>query len=297
MDGLEVTALDQVQHPFRPALLEQLPNCSCVVENHCLGGVSCTAYAAAMLASRSSGGRKTPSGCSIRRMSRDVVGGLTLYQVSTVLRDYYDIPNTVYSGSNVVAPSFLARQIRAGRGAVVQGGTGAYIGTPYKVTDGDVNHAEMWSEVRGGTLDSPADVLIYDSCADHRRPDIDRGPTWIPWKLALKFASYLEPGGEGTGHLGGGRIYCMTGPDTEPHVTLLNGAKRAHPLPDRVRAHDPNDPRTAIHSNPGGQATVTRHVKNGTLLRLYQYRDGWGYNDDGTECVLLTNTTHVGGAT
>lgn len=299
-----MTRLDGVQHPHRPTFQEQLPDSNCKIVDaedvmHWLGAESCTAYAFGMFVDRATGGRQRPSGCSLRRMTRplDVTGGLTLNQIATPVRDRYGIAVSVFVGGNVVSPKYLARQLRAGRPFVVQGNTQAYLGTKYKVTDGDVNHAEMWAEVRGGSLDVPGEVLVYDPCADHRRSDIDQGPTWIPWSIALRFLAYLRPNGPGTARLGPGKVYCAMGPDTEPHVTLLSGATQARPFPDRVRAKDPNDPRTAIHSRPGGVSTVTRHVANGTLLRLYQYRDGWGYNDDGTECVLLRNTDHVGGST
>lgn len=303
MGRLAVTALDEVQHPHRPGFQEQLPDCNCRINGVCLGAESCTCYAAAVFVDRATGGSRTPSGCSIRKWTGDMSGGTTLNQVAIVIRNQYGIAVSVYTGSSVVSPAFLARQIRAGRPAIVQGGSGAFLGTPYKVTDKDVNHAECWPEVRGGSLDTPAEVLIYDSCADHRRPDIDQGPTWVPWSLALRFAAYLRPNGEGTARLGPGKIYCAIGPDTEPHVRLLPGARQAHPFPDRVRA---GLTRTPIHNAPKrGTATTTRYVPKGRLLRVYQYVEGeiykgdrtWAANDDGTEFVHFANITHEGGTT
>ncbi len=199
-----------------------------------------------------------------------------------------------------MTPQFLARQIRAGRPANVQGNADALVGTTWQSTAGAVNHNVYINEVRGGTLDEPAEALVFDPAADGRKRayHVDQAPSWWPWSLVKKFAAYLRPAGDGMLRLGPGKVYCAIGPDTEPHITLAKGATQAHPFPDRVRAADPNDPRTAIHSRPGGgEATVTRRVANGKLLRLYQYLNGYGGNDDGTEWVLLTNLHHVGGST
>lgn len=308
-----MTAIDAVQHPHRPRLLEQLPSCSCKITKdgttYCLGGVSCTAYAGAMFVDSTTGGRYQPSGCAIRRMTGDVVGGTMLTQVAKVIRDEWGIAVSVYTGTNVVTPAYLARQIRAGRRAIVQGNTQAYEGTKYNVTAGDVNHAETWIEVRGGTLDEPLEVLVYDSCADGRRAGIDQGPTWIAWTIAKRFAACLRPAGVGTARLGPGKVYCAIGPDTEPHVTLLgktathSAGRQAQPFPDRVRAALD---RTPVHNAPRrGKATTTRYIPKGRLVRFYQYVEGesykgdatWGANDDGTEFIHFANVTHEGGGT
>lgn len=305
-----MTRLDEVQHPYRPTIQHQLPDSVCKIVDdedilHFLGADSCTAYSGAHYVDRMTEGRQKPSGCAIRKGTRplDTTGGLTLPQVAKVIRDHYGIAVSEFVGANVVTPQYLARQLRAGRPAIVQGNTAAYLATPYKVTAGDVNHAEFWNEVRGGTLDEPAEVLVFDSCADHRHSDIDQGPTWIPWPIGKRFLAYLRPGGPGTARLGPGKVYCGIGPDTEPHVKLLNGGRQARPFPDRVRAALAKTP---IHSKPKrGKATTTRYVAKGTLLRFFQYVEGdewkgdrtWGANDDGTEFVHLANVTHEGGDT
>jgi hypothetical protein len=309
-----VTALDGIQHPPRPAYHGQGPDSNCIITvngvAHLLGWESCSAYSMATKIARATSGRSTPSGCSVRRMTTplDYIGGLTLTQVAKVARDQYGIAVSVYVGSQVVSPAFVARQLRAGRPVVMQGNAAAMVGTTWQSTAGDVNHAVFINEVRGGTLDEPAEALVYDPAADGRKRSyhVDQGPSWWPWSLVKKFASYLRPAGDGAPRLGPGKVYCGIGPDTEPHVSLLKGATQAHPFPDRVRAADPNNAVTSIHNKPGGgQATVIRRVKNGTLLRLYQYIEGeiyrgdrtWGVNDDGTEFVHFKNITHEMGPT
>jgi hypothetical protein len=299
MAGLEMTALDGVQHPYRPQFQQQGPDSNCrILANgvmHNLGWDSCTAYSMAMMIDRLTAGRRRPSGCAVRRDTNplDTSGGLTLNQVAAVARNDYGLAISVYVGSGVVSPQYLARQIRAGRPAVVQGNAAAMLGTRFRSTDGDVNHAVYVNEVRGGTLDEPSEALVYDPAADARRAGIDQGPSWWPWSMVKKFASYLRPAGEGMPRLGPGKVYCAIGPDTEPHVSLITGAKQAHPFPDRVRAASAP---TVIHRHPSS-GNILRSVPKGTLLRLYQYSGGWGGNDDGTEWVFLANTSHVGGAT
>lgn len=301
MAGLDVTRLDAEQYPPRPTFQQQGPDSNCMIDGRALGWSSCTAYAMAMAIDSVTGGTRRPSGCAVRRMTDplDISGGLTLTQVAKVARDRYGLAFSVYVGSNVVPTSYLARQVRAGRPAVIQGNAAAMVGTKYQSTAGDVNHAAALVAVRGGSLDHPGEGLVYDPAADGRDRSyhVDQGPTWWDWDIVLRFIAYLRPNGPGALRLGYGRAYCAIGPDTVPRVTLVEGGRRARPFPDRVRAKDPNDPRTAIHSRPGGAATVTRYVPNGTLLRFYQYAGKWGVNDDGTEWVLLSNTSHVGGST
>lgn len=298
-----MTRLDAAQVFNRPRFQQQGPdtNCKIIVGGHTylLGWDSCTAYSAAMGEDGTTGGIRQPSGCAVRRQTGDVSGGLTLRQVADALMSMYGTFVDTYTGANVLTPARVAQYVRAGRRVIVQGGAGAMVGTSYQSTAGDVNHAVVINEVRGGTVSEPDEALVYDPAADGRKRayHVDQGPTWWPWSMVKKFMAWLRPAGPGTPRLGGGMAYAGVFPDTEPHVSLVKGATKAHPFPDRVRAADPNDPTTAIHSRPGGTETVTRHVKNGVLLRLYQYRAGWGFNDDGTECVLLSNTSHVGGST
>lgn len=294
-----MTRLDAEQYPPFPDYQQQGPDANCMILGHALGWSSCTAYSMAMGIDSATNGKSGPSGCSVRRMTDplDITDGLTLRQVAKVANDHYGVTFSVFTGAFVVPPSYLARQVRAGRPAVIQGNAAAMVGTKYQSTAGDVNHAAALIAVRGGSLDRPAEGLIYDPAADGRKRSyhIDQGPTWWPWDMVLKFMAYLRPDGPAPSpRLGPGKVYCAIGPDTVPRVTLVAGARKASPFPDRVRARQTS---TAIHSRPGGSGTVTRRVPKGTLLRLYQYAGKWGYNDDGTECVLLRNTTHVGGAT
>ncbi len=298
-----MTRLDEAQTFYRPTYQHQGPdtNCTVTVNGHTylLGWDSCTCYAGAMGEDGTTGGQYVPTGCLVRKRTGDVSGGTTLRQVADALMSLHGTYVATYTGSNVLSPGRVAQYLRAGQRVIVQGGAGAMVGTPYQSTAGEVNHAVLINEVRGGTSTNPSEALVYDPAADGRKRSyhVDQGPSWWPWPLVEKFAAYLRPAGDGTARLGPGKVYAGVFPDTEPHVTLVKGATKAHPFPDRVRAADPNDPTTAIHSSRGGVSTVSRHVPNGTLLRLYQYSGPWGGNDDGTEWVLLSNTSHVGGAT
>lgn len=294
-----MTAIDKPQTLPRPKFQQQGPDANCMIAGHALGWDSCTAYSMAMAIDSATDGRYTPSGCAVRRMTDplDVTGGLMLSQVAKVARNEYGLAFSVYVGSQVVKPEYVAHQARAGRPIILQGNAAAMVGTNRQSTAGDVNHAVTLIGVRGGTLDHPEEGLVYDPAADGRKRSyhVDQGPSWWPWALVLKFCAYLRPGGPAPApRLGYGKIYCAIGPDTTPRAHLVDGARQAHPFPDRVRA---KLSATAVHSKPGGTATVTRRVPQGTLLWLYQYAGQWGYNDDGTECVLLRNVTHLGGAT
>jgi hypothetical protein len=202
-----------------------------------------------------------------------------------------------YTGANVLTPQRVARNARAGRRQVIQINADAMIGTPHQSTAGAVNHAVMINEVAGGTLDEPAQALVYDPAADGRKRayHVDQGPSWWPWSLVKKACANLRPSGDAGPRLGPGKVYVGVFPDSEPHIRLLAGAKRSTPFPDRTRAADPNDPVTSVHRTSDGKVIYT--VPNGNLIVLYQYLSGKGYNDDGTEWVLLSNLKHVGGTT
>lgn len=300
-----MTRLTAVQHPIHPDFQQQGPACNCQIDGKCLGWYSCSAYGMAHLIDRVTMHLKQPSGCAVRRLTGDTVGGLTLPQVAYVAEHHFGIPMDVYVGANIVPASFVARQIRAGRPCVAQGDAIAFVGTEAQSTGGAVAHLVMFNEVRGGTLDEPGEVLMYDSAADGERHGwgvADQSPTWISWKLAKKFMASLRPNGPGTPMVGSKGCYVGFGPDTEPHVRLRAGARRARPFPDRARAKIDG---VRVHSSPSSSSKTLYRLEEGELIRGYQVAIGtsfqgsleWLGNDDGTEWVHSKRLDHYGGLT
>lgn len=285
---------------YRPAFQPQLPDSRCNIGGLWLGAESCTSYAMAMLIDRSTLGAKHPSGCAVREATGDRVGGTTLPQNATAAKGW-GVSVSVYTGSNVVKPAYAARRIRAGAGAVLQGNTGALIHTSFRSTQGPVNHAIYVNEVRGGTLDEPAEALVYDPCADgrDRTYHVDQGPSWWPWWLVKSFAAALEPNGDGTIPLGSGKFYIGFGPDTDLMVRLHSGARKASPLPDRTRARRDG---TVVHSRPGTTGYRVGTLDQGELFVGYQYWQAsngswWVGNQTNDRWVLRSRLSHVGGTT
>lgn len=288
---------------FRPTFQQQGPDSNCVISGHYLGWESCTAYAMAMTISRAKLLGTAASGCQVRRYTGDTSGGLTLPQVAAVARDKFGVSIETHVGSNVCTPQYAARQVRAGHPMVLQGNAQAMLGTSRQSTAGAVNHAVMVNEVRGGTLDVPAEALVYDPAADGRNRvyHVDQGPSWWPWSLVLKFAQLLRPWGDSDPRmLGTGKFYAAFGPDTEPHVILHSGAKRSTPFPDRARAKADG---TVIHSRPGTSGYRIGTLDEGDLFVAFQYwvsptnGNRWLGDQDNRQWVLASRMSHVGGVT
>lgn len=297
---------DATQTFNRPRFQQQGPDTNCKVtvgdRTYYLGWDSCTMYAGAMAVDGTTGGVKRPSGCALRRASGDTSGGTTLRQMADAVMELTGIHVDTYTGANVLSPQRVARNARAGRRQVIQINADAMIGTRFQSTAGAVNHAVMLNEVRGGTLDEPAEALIYDPAADGRVRSyhVDQGPSWWPWSLVKKACANLRPSGPGGSRLGPGKVYVAVFPDSEPHVTLRAKARKSSPFPDRTRA---NKPKVGVYAYPGGPHRYS--VARGTLLVGYQYVDAssaWGStrwlgNDDNTEWVPVGALAHVGGET
>jgi hypothetical protein len=299
-----MTDLRAVQHPIHPEFQQQGPDSNCIIDGHYLGWDSCTAYAQAMAVDGISAHTRQPSGCSIRRGTGDVTGGLTLNQVAFVVGERYGIQMDVRVGNNVVSPAYVARRVREGRRALLQGDAIAFKGTKWQSTPGAVAHCIELNEVRGGTLDVPGEGLIYDPAADgdrHGWGTADQGPSWIPWKVIAKFMASLRPTPGGP-MIGPNWCYVAFGPDTEPHVKLRAGARKAKPFPDRARAKVDG---TKVHSAPTIGSSVLYRLDEGELVRGYQvaigdlFRDSreWLGNDDGTQWVHVKRLDHYAGAT
>ncbi len=286
----------------RPRYQGEGPSESCIINGHLLGWTNCTPASFAMAVEAATNLQKHSDPCTIRRATGDTSGGTTLRQCADAVNKLYGIYVATYTGANVLTPQRVAREVRAGRRCVVQGNTSALIGKPQQSTQGGVNHAVMVNEVRGGTLDEPAEALVYDPAADGRQRayHVDQGPTWWPWSLVKTFCAHLRPTGETGARLGPGKVYTGVFPDSEPHVRLIAGAHKADPFPDRVRANR----NIGIYRLPLPSSTRLYGVSKGRLLVVYQYATGtlswgstlWGGNDDGTEWVPMGAVDYDGGA-
>lgn len=281
--------------PARPQVLHQHGDGPCVIGGRDYSWLNCTPTSFAMAINKASLNTKRPTGCDIRRLTGDTVGGTTLSQCAYVARTHYGVTFEVHSGSNLATPAYAAKQLKAGRGFVLQGNAGALLGTKFRSTNGPVNHAAYGNDGRGWDGDIPAEVLMFDPAANHRRPNIADSPDWWPWALVLKFAAALEPNGDGTARLGPGRWYCAIGPDTEPHYHPKWGGTKSKPFPDRVRAKTAG---VEVHSIPSKTAdTKLRELAKGEVWTAYQYAGVWLGDHDGMEWVLRSEMAHVGGGT
>jgi len=312
----------------RPVFQHQGPATNCVIEGEALGWASCTAYSMAMGIDSATGGAVRPSGCKIRKLTGDKEKGLMLSQVAEVALEHYDIRVSVKTGATAISTASLIKQVRSGRGFVLQGNTSAL---PKKLQAGGpkpANHAVWVNEVRGDG-NAPDEALVYDPAADGRREGIDKGPTWWAWDDLLAFAAALELDKHGR-KLGPGRIYAgfipapleeevarhradngetlRATPKPAPEVTLRFHAVKTKPFPDRVRIDPPvAGKRVNIRSRPDRiePRDVVDRARKGTLFVAFQKTKGatlegqsiWYGNRRGTEWVHESGLRHVGGKT
>lgn len=275
-----------------------------MINGKALGWLSCTAYAMAMAIDKASLGTKQPSGCAIRRITGDTVGGTMLRQVGDAAHSL-GVHVDVFVGSGVADPEYVWDQFKKGRGAVLQGNASAMLNTRFRSTNGPVNHAVYVNEVKGSGASREA--LVYDPAADDRKKGIDDGPSWWPWSLVLKFAASLEPFLTATNNdhrkLGPGRMYVGIMPDTEPHVHKAFGGVKTSPFPDRTRALEDG---TRVHSAPkSSDATVIGHLEKDELFTAFQVAIGdeykgsvrWYGDHDGKRWVHAKRLSHTGGTT
>jgi hypothetical protein len=299
--------------PARPQrMVNEGPAESCIIAGKKLGWTNCTPAGTAMGLNKATLGRIDIDDCDIRRLTGDTSGGTTLSQMAPVCSKL-GVSLEVHAGGNVCSPPYLARQLRAGRGADVQGNAGALLGTRFRSTAGWVNHNVYANEVRGGTLDNPAEVLVYDPAADGRKAGwgtASKGPQWWPWSLLLKFIASLIPasktgGSKGSGALlGPGKVYCGIFPDTEPHVHSKFGGQRTNPFPDDVVGKSgTSDALRFIRSGPGLQYPHIGTLAVGAHFVGFQFVStgpvgpaGDYYGDhDGTHWVLTDGVVGRGG--
>lgn len=286
---------------FRPHWQPQGPDSRCIYHGQQLGWENCTPTSSAMLVERATLGKQRPTGCAVRQGVEpdDYIGGTTINQCAQSLSAHWGVHLETHVGSGVVRTSYAARQIRAGRPALIQGNAAAMLDSDFQSTAGAVNHCVFVNEVQGGTLDEPASALVYDPAADGHKPGYDQGPSWWPWWMVKRFGAALQPNYPASkAVLGSGWFYCAFGPDTEPHVILRPGAVKSKPFPDRTRAKYTG---VVIHSSPSGPATGK--LAEGQLFTAYQYfthpttKRVWLGDQDNRQWVLAMRLNHVGGTT
>jgi len=292
--------------PARPHWQPQGPANRCVIDGHALGWSNCTPTATAMAVEKAWLSAIRPSGCEVRESitPRDVSGGTTLTQCKP-FADAHGAPMSVYVGSKVVSPFYLAVQLQAGRGVVLQGNTGPLIATRFRSTGSGVNHAVYVNEVRGGKVGEPSEALVYDPAADGHRAGwgtAAQGPQWWPWNVAVAFARALHPYGEsdprtlkGMGITG---VYSGVMPDTEPHAHLKYGAAKTSPFPDRVRV---NVASAWTHSTPDVRVAsrISPKLQRDDLFVAYQRvtKAGllWLGSHDGNRWIRGDRVRNIGG--
>ena len=314
----------------RPKFQKQGPRTNCVLKKRQLGFKSCTAYAMAMGIDAFTGDGDPPSGCAVRKRTKDFDEGLNLSQVAEVAQRHYGVRVTVRTGGNTISPASAATQCRKGRGFVLQGNTAALTGR-LRVTKRGANHAVWVNEVRGeGPDGAPLEALVYDPMADGQRGR-PKGQQFWPWPTVLAFAAGLtfEHTNRKTKKvtltkLGPGRFYAgfVPRPRVEPdtgkrvavktvaEVVLFKNAKRTTPFPDRTRANPPMGRRVNIRSRPDRivPGDIVDRVPNGALFIAYQViEDGkrppgsksgtWYGNRTGTEWIHESGLRRIGGST
>lgn len=292
--------------PSRPKYQQQGPATRCIIQGHAMGWLNCTPTSFAMGMDKSTLNIKVVSGCSIRESTGDLAGGTTIPQCAAVV-EARGVNVTTYVGSNVASPTFIATQLQAGRGVVLQGNTSALINTPFQSTGTGINHAIWVNEVRGGSLGNPLEAYVYDPAADGRVAGwgtADQGPSWWPWLKVKAFAAQLKPWGDRDYRiLGAGKMYACVFPDTEPHAHYrYGGYKPPRHQPDRTRVIADG---TRIHSAPSATSTTIRRIDSGELWEGWQYASGslfresrlWIGNHAGNAWIHSKRLSYVGGDT
>lgn len=277
-----------------------------------LGWTSCTSFGIAMLLDVVFFGQRIPKGCTIRTYTGDTVGGTTLPQNARVAKDHYGVTLEVHVGSNVIRPTALAKQVRAGRPASIQIGTRPLLSHPgYRSTRGPINHDVDILKVRGGTAEVPREAYWYDPAADGRTAGwgkASKGPKWIPWSLALQCMAALQPWGEDDSRtVGIGKVYVALTPP--PRVTFRYGGTPTVPFPDSQHVKSPIAGRSAnVRSRPTSMSSayVVDQIPDGKRFVAYQKAHGvkpagsssdvWYADWTGTRWIHSSNLTDKGGA-
>ncbi len=277
-----------------PKFQTQLPKEHCIIDGVLLGGLSCTAYAMAMLIDAATEGTEAPKGCRVRRLvsPADLDEGLMLSQVAKVAERKFDVPIDVRTGPRAVPVAVAIRRIRNGRGFVLQGNTVVFGG-------GGVNHAVYVHRVFGVDPehpDHPLTAIVYDPARS--------GPQKWSWRKVAAFAAHLRFDEAGKRTLGHGRMYAGFAPrratkeelDAHPAVKLDSGVEV------RFKAVAFPDGRRKFRANvaPGHAAIVRRRPDQlkpedqvDTLERGEQFI-GWQRLLDGAKPHGAASTVWIG---
>lgn len=264
--------------PARPHWQPQGPATRCMIGGKAFGWLNCTPTSFAMAMEKATLGRVRMTGCDVRKQTGDLSGGTMLSQCAAVAHKH-GVEVEVHAGSGVVSPFTVAIWLHNGRGVVAQGNTSALINTPFRSTQGGVNHAVYINEGRGWkqTGDGkwyPSEVLVYDPAADGRKRayHVDQGPSWWPWSVALAFFAALKPWGDNDPRrLGLGKVYCAQFADTEPHVHLrYAGSVRTNPFPRPMTVRPPSGTYQNVRSGPSTSYGIVTKLKSGTPFTAYQ---------------------------
>jgi hypothetical protein len=163
--------------------VKQLDGCTYVS-----GGLSCTAASEAMWLYRASQGKISTTACAVRKLTGDTDGGLMLPQVEAVSRNHYGITSGI-----VYRPmkfTDLVALLRAGHGAIIQGGYSVLRGTKYDCFKGNFGggHA-IYASYANSTI-----IHAGDPGADGRYSGCPSGFQNYPISLLQQFADRLPLG-------------------------------------------------------------------------------------------------------
>jgi hypothetical protein len=152
---------------------------------------------------------------------RDYSGGTNLSQNAAIFNLKYGI---IFSVKYKEPWTTFRTKIKAGRGAVLQGGYDVVRLTRYSGSSSFYgNHAVYVNQVRYNSTYRRYEYLVGDPLCDGRRSGIPKGYQWWPESLLKSFAGRLMVGSY---RLGSGYVYAMYTKDTEVEqvLTLRYGA-------------------------------------------------------------------------
>lgn len=205
-------------------------------DGHPLQWLNCTCASGACLLDRDTEGRQRATSGHVRNLTHDNVGGNTLDQIDSALREGFP-PGDHMDSRRREAFEDACHEVASGRGAEVQiGYDGGLAGSSLDGSPGfRGNHAIYWNEVRliylfNGLLDHERSLAkIWDPLWDGRRKGIPGyvGPgkkpklafRWIKLSLLRRLAGALRM--NNGNRLGGGYCYIgysrvTTPPETNP---------------------------------------------------------------------------------
>lgn len=266
-------------------LLAEGPSESCIIRGIGLGWTNCTPASVGMGVSKATAHVHNPDACTLRRLTGDISGGTALTDYDEIVRRYYGVHMEVRTGSNACTPEYAVGQLHGGRGFAVQGNCSALLNTSHRSTATRVNHCVYVNHGRGWHANArgllvPSQVKVYDPAADGRRAGWGKaadGPEWWSWELLLRFASELNPWGDGDPReLGPGKFFAALFPSTEPHVHLMHGGQRTLTFPRRMVVNPPgadDAKQQNVRRGPSRKYRVVDTLQSGAVFMAYQFTE------------------------